>query len=131
MKFSSSERQVYTITLGVLVLIAGGSMMALLGYRATESVPFSKKAWNDRADWGDRWPIAKRFTETGSLRGKSEAEVKQLLDFNSKLGDHEDKDYDAQGRKTIAFTACGRYRFGRLLIYLKNGHVLREELQEM
>lgn len=128
MIFNKSKLRDFTLTLALIILAGFGSVM--LSHWATESIPFSKKAWSDRADWGDRRPIAKGFTETGLLRGKTEAEVKQLLEFNSKLGDHEDEEYDAQGVKTLNFAASGRLRLARLFVYIKNGRVLREELQE-
>lgn len=103
------------------MLLISGSLFVAVRNWGTESVPFSKEGWESKADWGERWSMAKRFVETGCLNGMTESEVIEMLGDEHRRGDREHA--DSSGDKALTYFVCGRFRYGMLIINFKNGRV--------
>jgi hypothetical protein len=115
------------LLLAAIVLV--GSLLRASRNWAVNSIPFSKAGWKSTADWGDRWPMAKRFIETGCLVGMTESQIIEML------GDERRKDdghnVDASGESTLTYFICGRLRYGMLIINFKEGRVVSARIMEV
>lgn len=118
-KTRQSELLRYALIMAMLLI--SGSVFVALRRWGTESVPFSKAGWKYKADWGERWSMAKRFVETGCLNGMTESEVIEMLGDDHRRGDREHA--DSSGDKGLTYFVCGRFRYGVLIISFKNGRV--------
>jgi hypothetical protein len=112
--------------LGLAVLMLYGAFFVAVQRWGTEKVPFSKAGWQNKADLGDRWPMAQNLVETGYLRGMTEPEVVQML--GKEDAREADKNAESPGDLSLTYVACGRLRFGVLHISFKNGRVDRAEV---
>jgi len=116
-----------TLLLAAIVLV--GSLLGAFRNWAVNSIPFSKTGWKYTADWGDRWPMAKRFIETGCLVGMSESEIVEMLGDERRRDDGHN--VDASGENTLSYFICGRFRYGMLFVNFKNGRVVSASIMEM
>lgn len=88
---------------------------------------YSPESWSTDF-WGDRWCVARGFIVSRILRGKTEAEVKEMLGFGKGLDRLARESYRLDGTKVLSFYVQGRFREGDLSIYFKDDRAVGESL---
>lgn len=117
------------LALLVAAIVLVGSLLRASRNWAVNSIPFSKTGWKSTAYWGDRWPMAKRFIETGCLVGMTESEIIEMLGDERRKGDGHI--VNTNGENTLTYSICGRCRYGMLFVNFKNGRVVSASIMEM
>lgn len=79
---------------------------------------YSPGSWRDEF-YGNRWCVARGFIVNQSLRGKTEAEVRDMLGFGKGLDRRARENCLSDGTKALSFYVHGRLREGDLSIYFK------------
>jgi hypothetical protein len=75
--------------------------------------------------------VARGFIVNQGLRGKTEAEVRDMLGFGKGLDRGARENCLSDGTKALSFYVHGRLREGDLSVYFKDGRVVGESLCEL